>query len=56
MVERTFIQDKYNTNKTWEVVKLSGGWYLRQYIKGKQFFKGARVTKKFLIDIGLINK
>lgn len=36
-VQRTFYQDRWNPDKTWEVVKLVGGYYLRQYIKGKQF-------------------
>jgi len=53
-VIRRFIQDKYNPGKTWEVVKLSGGYYLRQYIKGRQFGRGARVTKAHLQSMGLI--
>ena len=39
-VKRTYYKDRYNDNKVWEVVKLSGGYYLRQYICGKQFGRG----------------
>lgn len=53
-VQRQFIQDRYNPDKTWEVVTLSGGFYLRQYIKGRQFGRGARVTKQFLQNIGIL--
>lgn len=40
MVQRTFYQDKWNEKKVWEAVKLSGGFYLRQYIDGKQYGRG----------------
>lgn len=53
MVERTFYSDKYNKRKTWEVVKMSGAYYLRQYINGKQFGRGLRTTKRYLDDIGV---
>lgn len=36
MVKRTYYKDRYNDNKVWEVVKLSRGYYLRQYICGKR--------------------
>ena len=39
-VKRTYYKDRYNDNKVWEVVKLRGGYYLRQYICGKQFGRG----------------
>ena len=52
-MKRFFYQDKYNNNKTWEVVKLSGGYYLRQYINGKQFGRGIRTTKKYIQEIGI---
>ena len=32
MVKRTWYQDCYNEKKTWEVVKMNGAYYLRQYI------------------------
>lgn len=53
MVKRTFFKDRYNSSKVWEVVKLSGGYYLRQYICGRQQGKGLRTTKKFIQDIGI---
>ena len=31
MVKRTWYQDCYNEKKTWEVVKMNGAYYLRQY-------------------------
>lgn len=31
--------------KVWEVVKLDGGYYLRQYVSGKQFGRGLRTAK-----------
>lgn len=53
--QRTFYQDRWNPNKTWEVVKLVGGYYLRQYIKGKQFGRGIRTTKKYIQSIGVFD-
>lgn len=53
-LERTFYRDPYNEAKVWEVVKLSGGYYLRQYIYGRQFGKGLRTTKGYLDDIGIL--
>lgn len=50
---RTFYQDPWNANKIWEVVKLSGGYYLRQYIKGIQYGKGLRTTKRYITSIGI---
>lgn len=32
---------------------MSGGYYLRQYIKGLQFRKGVRTTKKFIASLGI---
>lgn len=52
-VRRTFYQDRWNSNKVWEVAKLVGGYYLRQYIGGKQAGKGLRTTKKFIQSIGI---
>lgn len=52
-MQRFFYQDKYNNHKIWEVVKLSGGYYLKQYINGKQFGRGIRTTKKYIQKIGI---
>lgn len=54
-VQRTFYQDRWNPDKTWEVAKLVGGYYLRQYIKGKQFGRGIRTTKRFIKSIGIFD-
>ena len=51
MVKSKIIKDKYNDLKSWEIIKLSGGYYLKQYICGKQFGSGIRTTKKFIMDI-----
>lgn len=48
MVKRTWYQDCYNEKKTWEVVKMNGAYYLRQYINERQFGRGLRTTKKYL--------
>jgi len=50
--QRAFYQDRWNPDKTWEVVKLVGGYYLRQYIKGKQFGRGIRTTKNIFRVLG----
>lgn len=52
-VERSWYQDRYNKNKTWEVVKMQGAYYLRQYIGGQQFGKGLRTTKRYIASIGI---
>ena len=39
-VKRIFYQDRWNENKVWEVAQLVGGYYLRQYVCGKQWGKG----------------
>ena len=54
MIERMFYRDAYNVDKVWEVAVLSGGYYLRQYIKGKQFGRGLRTTKKWLGQLGIL--
>lgn len=54
-VQRIFYQDRWNPDKTWEVVKLVGGYYLRQYVKGQQFGNGLRTTKKFIESIGIFD-
>ncbi len=51
--QRTWYQDRYNDKKIWEVVKLVGGYYLRQYIDGKQFGKGMKTSKRFIESIGI---
>lgn len=52
-MKRTIYQDPYNSMKTWEVTELSGGYYLKQFINGKQFGRGSRTTKKRLEQIGI---
>lgn len=54
-IKREFYQDRWNSNKTWEVAYLSGGYYLRQHINGRQFGRGARVTKKHISSIGIFD-
>ncbi len=54
-VERTFYQDRWNLNKVWEVVKMDGGYYLRQYINGKKFGRGIKTTKKFIRGVGIFD-
>lgn len=53
MVKRERYQDRYNSKKTWEVVKMAGGYYLRQYIDGQQVNTGLRTTKSFIASIGI---
>lgn len=53
MVKREWYQDRYNSKKTWEVVKMVGGYYLRQYINGQQVNTGLRTTKAFIASIGI---
>ena len=53
MVKREWYQDRYNSKKTWEVVKMAGGYYLRQYINGQQVNAGLRTTKAFIASIGI---
>ena len=50
-MKRIIVQDKYNDIKIWEVTKLSGGFYLKQFIDGKQFGSGIRTTKKWIESI-----
>ena len=50
-MESIKITDKYNSSKEWEIIKLNGGYYLKQYIKGKQFGRGFRTTKKYIESI-----
>ena len=52
-VKRSFYKDKYNSSKIWEVVKMCGGYYLRQYICGRKLGRGTRTTKKFIQSIGI---
>ena len=53
-VQRTFYKDRWNENKVWEVAQLVGGYYLRQYVCGKQWGKGLRTTKKFIKSLGIL--
>lgn len=52
-VVRTYYQDKWNENKVWEVVKMVGGYYLRQYVCGQQINRGLRTTKQFIKSLGI---
>lgn len=52
-VRRTYYRDKWNDKKVWEVVRLAGGYYLRQYISGQQVSRGVRTTKEFIKSIGI---
>lgn len=54
-VKRYWYQDPWNENKKWEVVKLVGGWYLRQYVCGSQVNRGVRASKKFIESIGILD-
>ncbi|HBV82624.1 MAG TPA: hypothetical protein DEB74_07475 [Lachnospiraceae bacterium] len=54
-VKRTFYKDKWNQNKFWEVAELVGGYYLRQYVCGKQWGNGMRTTKQFIKTIGIFD-
>lgn len=52
--DRTYYKDKYNSNKVWEITKQSGGnYYVKQFINGKQFGKGTRMSKEMIMDLGL---
>lgn len=54
-LRRTFYQDRHNAQKAWEVVRLSGGgYYLRQYIGGKQYGRGIRTTKQHISAVGIM--
>ncbi|RKJ03153.1 hypothetical protein D7X87_15065 [bacterium D16-54] len=54
-LQRTYYRDRYNSDKIWEVVKLNGGYYLRQYICGRQTGRGLRTTKKFIRSLGILD-
>lgn len=50
---KVLVEDKYNKNKQWEITYLKGGYYLRQFICGRQFGRGSRVTKRWIREIGI---
>lgn len=52
---KILIQDKYNNKKTWEIAFISHGYYLRQYICGQQYGRGARVSLRWCKSIGLFD-
>lgn len=54
-MKREFYIDKYNDKKIWEVVKLQGGYYLRQYINGRKFGRGIKTSKKYIKSLGIFN-
>ncbi len=53
--QRKFYQDRWNPNKVWEVVKLVGGYYLRQYVSGNQVGRGVKTSKRFIQSIGVFD-
>lgn len=53
-LQRIYYRDCWNEKKVWEVVKLVGGYYLRQYISGKQVGRGVRTTKGFIKSLGVL--
>ena len=52
-MERRRYQDPYNDKKIWEVTNIKGGIYLKQFVGGKQFGTGIRVTKQKLEELGI---
>lgn len=38
-----------------EVIKMKGGYYLKQYINGRQFGRGIRTSKKYISSIGIFD-
>lgn len=54
-IKRIYYMDRYNNNKIWQVSILKGGYYLRQYIKGIQFGRGLKCSKKFITSIGILD-
>lgn len=54
-IKRTFYKDRWNENKVWEVAEIIGGYYLRQYVCGKQQGKGIKTIKKFIKSIGIFD-
>lgn len=52
-VKREFYSDKYNSQKSWEIVALRGGFYVRQYINDRQFGRGVRMTKRQISELPL---
>ena len=54
-IEEMFASGKNVEVKWKDVVKLVGGFYLRQYIDGKQQGRGLRITKEFIKSIGILD-
>ena len=52
-LQRNYYQDRWNEKKVWEVAKLVGGYYLRQYVSGQQVGRGMKTSKKFIMSIGV---
>ncbi len=48
---RTLYQDKFNSQKVWEVTSISHGFYLKQFICGKQFGRGLKTSKEYIKSI-----
>lgn len=54
MNTENYYKDKYNPSKAWGVTKLKGGYYLKQYIKGKQMGRGVKTSKSYLNQVGIL--
>lgn len=52
-LQRNYYRDRWNEKKVWEVVKLVGGYYFRQYVSGQQVGRGMKTSKKFIMSIGV---
>lgn len=55
VIKRDFYRDRYNAHKAWEVAHLREGYYLRQYINGRQFGSGIKTSRRFIADIGIFD-
>lgn len=52
-LQRNYYRDRWNEKKVWEVAKLVGGYYLRQYISGQLVGRGMKTSMKFIKSIGV---
>lgn len=53
-ISRKFYKDRWNENKVWEVVRMVGAYYLRQYVCGTQVGPGLRTSKKWIASLGIL--
>lgn len=54
-MERKLYVDGYNKSKVWEVTCLKGGFYLKEYVAGKQHSRGVKLSLKKLKKMGILN-